>query len=130
MPSHGTHSGSPEGPSAQAPEATPNGKHPTGQAQQIEPNAQPPKGQRTNRAQQEPPTPPQPRAQERLNGQARPQTPGTAGEFNNAPRNAFAARLGHPRPSLATTGRKRRTAKLDKPPLRWNREAGPAKLGR
>lgn len=59
-----------------------------GQAQQIEPNAQPPKGQRTNRAQQEPPTPPQPRAQERLNGQARPQTPGTAGEFNNAPRNA------------------------------------------
>jgi hypothetical protein len=89
MPSHGTHSGSPEGPSAQAPEATPNGKHPTGQAQQVEPNAQQPKGQkRTNQAQQEQPTPPQPRAQERLNGQARRQTPGTAGEFNNAPRNA------------------------------------------
>jgi len=89
MPGRGTQNGSPAGPRAEAPEATPNGaKHPTHQAQQEQPSAEPPKAQqRTKQAQQAQPTPQQPKAQERLNGQARPQTPGTTGEFNYAPRN-------------------------------------------
>lgn len=98
-PGQATHNGSQTGPSAQAPEASPNRtKQPTGQAQ-VEPNAQPPKGQRrTNQAQQEQPSPQQPKTQERLNGQARPQTPGTTGENNNAPRNAGSDQ----RPAAAT----------------------------